>query len=60
MAAQGAAQACKKCWPRLCLPHPAPNPRPGVCPRPQLPPGRPLNEAIDYELQDLKKRMGNN
>ncbi|PRW58837.1 putative membrane-associated 30 kDa chloroplastic [Chlorella sorokiniana] len=25
----------------------------------QLPPGRPVSEAIDYELQDMKKRMGN-
>lgn len=25
----------------------------------QLPPGRPVSEAIDYELQDMKRRMGN-
>lgn len=23
----------------------------------QLPPGRPLNDALDYELQDMKKKM---
>lgn len=32
--------------------------RPGVSPV-QLPPGRPIREAIDYDLQDLKKKMGN-
>ena len=23
----------------------------------QLPPGRPISEALDYELQDLKRKM---
>lgn len=50
---------CLPGLPAGCLPtgRPAMSTRP--CPPPQLPPGRPLNEAIDYELQDLKKRMGN-
>ena len=33
-------------------PHPSP-----ACCCPQLPPGRPLADALEYELQDLKRKQ---